>query len=196
MVPLSRFAPLVGLGLVLLASGIPAPSQGPAPARPSAGKLTPKLEPIAETKLLMEGLAHPNFRSLDRLLQTKPAEDQAWKFARGQALLLAETANLLMLRPPRNQGQTVWFERAMELRDVSTKLAHTLAKRDYDDSRGKFVAVANACNRCHQTFRIQVEIAPFAEKPEQPMRNAPKIIPSSANNIQSPRFLDNPSDVP
>ena len=35
-----------------------------------------------------------------------------------QALLLAETANLLMLRPPKNQGQPVWFERATDLRGI------------------------------------------------------------------------------
>lgn len=148
---------LFALGTVLLVWAPPATSQ-------TGAKLTPKLEPVAETKLLMEGLAHPNFRGLDRLLQSKPAEEQSWKFARGQALLLAETANLLMLRPPRNQGQAAWFERATELRSVSTHLAQTLAKRDYDDARTKFVAVANACNRCHQTFRVPVEIAPFSEK--------------------------------
>src|SRR5262245_45627201 len=79
------------------------------PAVPQAGrKVVPKLVPIAETKLLMEGLAHANFRGLDRHLKQKPTEDQAWTFARGQALLIAETANLLMLRPPRNEGESAW----------------------------------------------------------------------------------------
>src|SRR5262245_42041144 len=70
---------------------------------PPSSKLQPKLEPIAETKLLMEGLAHPNFRGLDRLLAKKPSDAQTWTFARGQAVLIAETANLLMLRPPRSK---------------------------------------------------------------------------------------------
>jgi hypothetical protein len=130
---------------------------------PAGGKVVPKLEPIAETKLLMEGLAHANFRGLDRILAKKPDEAQAWTFARGQALLLAETANLLMLRPPRNQGQPAWFERAMELRSVSTQLAQTLSKQDYEGGRSGLVKLANACNRCHQTFRVAVEIAPFKE---------------------------------
>ena len=59
----------------------------------------------------MEGLAHANFRGLEKHLTPKPADAQAWIFARGQALLLAETANLLMLRPPKNKGETLWFER-------------------------------------------------------------------------------------
>src|SRR5262249_19193094 len=93
------------------------------------------------------------------------AEDQAWMFGRGQALLIAETANLLMLRPPRSQGQAAWFERAMELRDNAKKLAQKVAAKDYEGSRANLVGLGNSCNRCHQTFRVPVEIAPFAAPP-------------------------------
>jgi hypothetical protein len=134
---------------------------GPAPGT----KVTPKLEPIAETKLLMEGLAHTNFRGIERILTDKPADIQPWVFARGQALLLAETGNLLMLRPPKNQGQPIWFERATDLRKQATQLALSLAQRDYTASRAGLQQVAGTCNRCHQTFRIDAEIVPFAQPP-------------------------------
>lgn len=131
---------------------------------PSAGvKVVPKLEPVAETKLLMEGLAHANFRGLERLLTQKPAEQQTWTFARGQALLIAETANLLMIRPPKNQGQTAWFERSMELRREATALARVLTNRDYERGRAGLLRLAQSCNRCHQAFRVPVEIAPFQQ---------------------------------
>src|SRR5438309_10878989 len=160
---------LLGGVLILVALASAAQPQAPLKSQPApaGGKLVPKLEPIAETKLLMEGLAHANFRGLDRLLAKKPAEAQVWTFARGQALLLAETANLLMLRPPRTKdGQPAWFERAMELRNVSTQLAQTISKQDYNASRSGLVTLANTCNRCHQTFRVSVEIAPFKEPAE------------------------------
>ena len=131
---------------------------GPRPAP----TFVPKLEPVAETRLLMEGLAHANFRGLERLLRQKPAEPEAWTFARGQALLIAETANLLMLRPPRNQGEKQWFERATDLRSHAAQLARDLGKRDYERSRDGLSAVANRCNRCHESFRIPVRITPFA----------------------------------
>jgi cytochrome c556 len=148
----------IGLGLVFLAG---APGNGQAPGT----KVTPKLEAVAETKLLMEGLAHANFRGMERLLTDKPADAQTWTFARGQALLVAETANLLMLRPPKNQGQPVWFERAADLRKQATQLAMTLAQRDYPGSRAGLQQLAASCNRCHQTFRVEVEIVPFAQPP-------------------------------
>jgi hypothetical protein len=81
--------------------------------------------------------------------------------------LIAETANLLMLRPPRTkEGQPAWFERATDLRNVATQLAQTISKQDYNASRSGLVTLANTCNRCHQTFRVTVEIAPFKEPVE------------------------------
>jgi hypothetical protein len=162
--------PLV-LAAALLAAA-PALTQVPA-QRPSGReslppprvtpKVTPRLEPVAETKLLMEGLNLANFRGLERLLRQRPDSVEAWKFARGQALLIAETGNLLMLRPPRSQGQPLWFARAAELRGAARDLAQNAGARDYEASRAALVSVANACNHCHQSFRVKVEIAPFAD---------------------------------
>lgn len=132
----------------------------------SGAKIVPKLEPIAETKLLMEGLAHPNFRGLEKNLSKNPIDDASWIYARGQALLLAETANLLMLRPPKMQGQPNWFDHAMDLRTQSTRLAQTLAKKDVESAKAGLFNVARSCNRCHQGFRVPVEITPF--KPAGP----------------------------
>jgi hypothetical protein len=152
--------------LVLCLTGLPGLGQNPGP-----GKAAPKLEPIAETRLLMEGLAHANFRGLERKLAQKPADDATWTFARGQALLIAETANLLMLRPPKNQGQSAWFERATDLRNQAALLGQHLAKKDYERSRAGLQQLATSCNRCHQIFRVPVEIAPF-QQPDPPPRKA------------------------
>jgi hypothetical protein len=145
----------LALGAFLLI-GLPAHSQGP--------KVTPKLEPVAETKLIMEGLAHANFRGLERILAEKPVEEKSWVFARGQALLIAEAGNLLMIRPPKKEGQSAWFERAMELRAQAAQLAQTIARKDFERSRAGLLTVAASCNRCHQSFRIPVQISAFEEK--------------------------------
>jgi hypothetical protein len=143
--------------------GPDAPQQAPAPRT-----VAPKLEPVAETKLLMEALAHPNYRGVERLLKERPAEVQSWTFARGQALLIAEAANLLMMRPPRNQGQPTWFERATDLRKAATAVARATSSQDYARARAAFIEMTNSCNRCHQAFRVPVEITPFREPPAGP----------------------------
>ena len=133
-------------------------------------KVLPRLEAVAETKLIMEGLAHTNFRGLERLLTERPTDIKAWTFARGQALLLAETGNLLMLRPPKNQGQAVWFERSMALRDSAKELGQSVGVRDYERGRAGLLKVAAVCTSCHQTFRVEVEIVPFQQKPPEKVK--------------------------
>lgn len=134
----------------------------PGPAH-SVNETSPRLEAVAETRLLMEGLAQANFRGLERLLKQPPKDAEAWVFARGQALLIAETGNLLMLRPPHNQGRSAWYERATDLRSAATRLALAAAGRDYQRCRSGLGDLANACNRCHQTFRVKHTVRPFAD---------------------------------
>jgi cytochrome c556 len=131
-----------------------ASTQAPRPPRPT-------LEPIAETKLLMEGLAHPNFKAVDRILKEEPADVEAWQLARGQSLLIAETANLLMLRPPKStQAEQAWMTRAMDLRDKGSTLARAVAARDIAKGRTALLDVSASCNKCHETFRVEVQIKP------------------------------------
>jgi hypothetical protein len=157
-----RWGLLATSGVILC--GWSAHSQNP----PPGAKFTPKLEPVAETKLLMEGLMHPNFRGLERTLAQKAPEAQAWTFARGQALLIAEGGNLLMLRPPKNKGEQAWFERSMEIRGLASQLALVMARKDLERGRASLKTLANSCNRCHQTFRVPVQIAPFEDEPPPP----------------------------
>jgi hypothetical protein len=125
------------------------------PSRPAA----PRLEPVAETKLLMEGLAQPNLKGVDRLLKAEPADADAWRFARGQSLLIAETANLLMLRPPKGADpEATWMNRATDLREAAGKLARTIAARDYPKSRQALEGVAATCNRCHESFQVEARV--------------------------------------
>ena len=105
-------AALLGIGCLFVPL---AQSQPTAPK----GKAGYRLEPVADTKLIMEGLASPNLRGLGKVLADKPADAEAWGFARGQALLIAETGNLLLLRPPKSAGgEELWMKHAAELRDA------------------------------------------------------------------------------
>ena len=176
---MSRAGILLVLAAALLVTSHAAPQTQPrskAPARP-------KLEPVAETRLLMEGLNQANFRGLERLLKEKPADAESWTFARGQALLIAENGNLLLLRPPRKEGRDTWLERCADLREFATRLARFTANRDYEGSRSALVQVANACNRCHDTFRVGVRLTPFAEQAAEKTPALPEVLP--------PKPLDN-----
>jgi hypothetical protein len=134
---------------------------------PSRYANSPRPEPVADTRLLMEGLNQANFRGLENLLRRKPEGTEAWTFVRGQALLIAETGNLLLLRPPRAEGRAAWLDRAAELRTSATRLARAAAAADYGACRASLNRLAESCNHCHQTFRVTSRITPFGERPAE-----------------------------
>jgi hypothetical protein len=166
-----RSGALVALaGLLLATSGeAQVTTRPPAAARPapSSPAFVPKFEVLAETRLLMEGLAHANYRSLQRLLKDKPGDNDTWTFARGQALLLGETGNLLLLRPPRNSGRDTWMKLAMDMRSQAGNLARQAAARDHARAKLALENVTASCNRCHQTFRVPIKVGPEMEKGER-----------------------------
>jgi hypothetical protein len=165
---LSRLRVRWRLFLLPLAVGLLlTPAAAPQSPRPKSGP-PPRPEAVAETRLLMEGINQANFAGLERLLKQKPADVESWAFARGQALLIAECGNLLLLRPPNNQGETAWLERSRDLREAATTLARAAGKRDYDGCVTGMTDVANACTRCHQTFRVQVRVVPFTDPERKP----------------------------
>ncbi len=154
--------PRAALAAVLAGSLTMTVAQAPR-AKPQPA-VTPKFEVVAETKLLMEGLALPNYRGLETLLNSRPGDAETWTFVRGQALLIAETGNLLLLRPPRKEGRDTWYRRAMELRTAAAELARTAGGRDYARSHAAFADLTNVCNHCHRNFRVNVRVGP-AEPP-------------------------------
>src|SRR5438132_1051558 len=139
----------------------------------SAPQPAPRLEPVAETRLIMEGMLMPNYRGLERILKQAPADNDGWVFARGQALLIAEGGNLLLLRPPHNAGAAVWQDRAAELRATAAKLARAAAERDYARCRLGLHEVAGVCNRCHHAFRVPTRFSPFAAPAPAPAHPPP-----------------------
>jgi hypothetical protein len=152
----------LALGAMLASLLFVAP-QGEAQTSSPPPKFVPKFEVIAETRLLMEGLAHSNYQSLHRLLKTKPADLDTWVFARGQAILVAETGNLLLLRPPRNSGRDTWMKLAMDMRAQATQLARSIAARDHAGAKAELSRLTTRCNACHTTFKVPARVAPPRE---------------------------------
>ena len=124
--------------------------------------MKPKFEVIAETRLLMDGLNQANYRGLAKLLQQKPTDADTWTFIRGQASLIAETGNLLLLRPPRSGGATPGIKTRWTCARAAAGLARKAGNRDYEGSVAGLRKVASVCNRCHATFRVATRIGPDA----------------------------------
>lgn len=154
---MSRLGSGIGLaGVAVLTLAAPHSRSQPRPTQPP-----PRLVPVAETRLLMEGLTKPNFDGLARALQKEPADAETWAVVRGQSLLVAEAANLLLIRPPKTRdAQQVWVPRVLALREIGVKLAEAAAAKDHATAKAELTSLATACNRCHESFRVPVRIDP------------------------------------
>ena len=140
--------------LVLAIALVSLPTPGEAQPTP----FTPRFEAVAETRLLMEGMVHSNYRSLQKLLKNKPADRETWVFARGQAILVAESGNLLLLRPPKGTGRDPWMKHAMDMRSQAITLARATAAKDHAKSVQGLADLKASCVRCHQTFRVGIKL--------------------------------------
>ncbi len=149
---------IVFLAILAVGTALPVGAQERKPAAAA------RLVSVAETKLIMEGMTLPNYTGMARRLEKKPADVETWAVVRGQGLLVAESGNLLMLRPPKNQGQDAWMRHATDLREAGTELARQAANRDYDKTRAALGDLTNMCNRCHQTFQVPTRIGPAADR--------------------------------
>jgi hypothetical protein len=139
----------------------PAPPVSERAAAPAPAP-APRLQAVADNRLLMDGLCQPNFQGLGKRLAEKPADADTWTIARGQALILAETGNLLMMRPPKGKSaQEAWLAAAMDLRSQSAKLSHAAETKDYPASTAALAGVANSCNRCHENVGEKTRVVPF-----------------------------------
>jgi hypothetical protein len=143
--------------LALALVSLPTPGAAQRPATPA---FTPRFEVVADTRLLMEGMLHSNYRSVGKLLKTKPADRDTWVFARGQAILIAEAGNLLLLRPPKGTGRDTWMKMSMDMRSKAVALATATAAKDHAKSIRALADLKGGCVRCHQTFRVDVKLDP------------------------------------
>jgi hypothetical protein len=109
---------------------------------------------------------------LNKLLRVKPSDVDTWVFARGQAILIAETGNLLLLRPPRNTGRETWMKLAMGMRTEAADLARSAGNRDFTGAATSLRRLTDSCNRCHSTFRVPVQVGPKEAAPDLTERDA------------------------
>ena len=138
------------LGIVFLTDSSRRSARGGSPtAGAAAGESIPG--PVDNMHHFMEYVFEPAYKRLRTSLATAPADKAAWKAVKGDALTLAEAANLLIRRAPKdNHG--LWVERATHVRRQGARLFHAARKSDYATSQLAYRAMLSNCNQCHQKF--------------------------------------------
>ena len=99
----------------------------------------------------MEYVFEPNYKRLKGQMATAPQENAAWKAIKGDALTLAECANLLLLRGPEERASQ-WRRLSIAVRKNGGNLYQAARATDYAAARESYTTMLNNCNRCHQLF--------------------------------------------
>jgi cytochrome c556 len=131
-------------------------------ARPAAPQADPAGQPapVLDNVDLMDLMVKPAYDELRHAVAQPPADRKAWAVLYQKAARLAEIENLLFLRTRAEDARkSEWAAKAARARQASAEVAaaallglRSARPTDFDEVRGKFPAVAEACTACHRAF--------------------------------------------
>ncbi|MGC4029515.1 MAG: hypothetical protein QM696_11620 [Steroidobacteraceae bacterium] len=130
-----------GLAALVLAGCSARESAPPAPA----------LESYATARQVMLGLTIPATDVIWGVANEMPADDAAWERVVANALMVAESGNLL-LTGPRNPQQADWTQMVQEMIKHARAAAAAAEKHDVDGVAAAGDELYNACDSCHNKY--------------------------------------------
>lgn len=149
---------LVRLGVWTVAAVFAAGCQQTAVSPPAS---TPGPEPVVDLKRLMSGMVDPSADviwqsvaiTMDRAGEhhQRPTTDDEWLVVQNHAMIVAESANLLMIAPrARDTGE--WVAASRTLRAVAAKAYEAALKKDADAILTIGGELYDACVACHKKY--------------------------------------------
>jgi hypothetical protein len=125
-----------------------------------------ELTPIATVEQIMETTVEPvAYKVFDAAAWENgvqvggPKTDEDWKMVEANALMLAETGNLLLMGS-RMKDQTGWVTRTQAMMDAANEAAKAAAAKNTDAVFNAGTKIYQACTGCHLQY-----IDPAAVKP-------------------------------
>ena len=101
---------------------------------------------------LMVKIIYPASDALFYIESRTPKTDTEWTMLEGQALMVAESANLLML-PGRARDQQQWMVDAKLMLDASADAYAAAKKRDVNGIVMVGERLLESCTSCHKNYR-------------------------------------------
>jgi hypothetical protein len=147
-----RSACIVALGLVaVIATGCSAPAS---------------FQPVATVEQIMEASVEPTSNAVfDAAVWVNgvqvggPKSDDDWKMVKANALMLAETGNLLLMGS-RMKDQTGWVTRTQAMMDAANEAAKAADAKNTDAIFNAGTKIYQACTGCHLQYINPATIKP------------------------------------
>jgi hypothetical protein len=112
----------------------------------------PSFQPVGNVSELMISLIYPSSDALFYIERTAPKTDVEWNAIRNQALMLAESGNLLMMAG-RAKDQQDWIKDSKMLVDVGRAAYQAAQAKNMDAILALNDQLYASCVTCHAQYR-------------------------------------------
>jgi len=111
----------------------------------------PTFQPVGTTLEIMRAMVIP---SSDVLFQTSeaPKDDKGWAVVQNNALVLAESGNLLMMAG-RAKDSAEWMKDSKALVDAGTAALKAAKAKDFNKLGDVSDEILTACETCHKKYK-------------------------------------------
>ena len=128
-----------------LSAQAPAAPKAPAPGRPPTRN-------VGSMSDLMVKIIYPASDALFYIESRTPTTDAEWTVLEGQALMVAESANLLML-PGRARDQKQWMADAKLMLEAGAAAVKAAKTKNVDGIVALSDQLMESCTSCHKNYR-------------------------------------------
>jgi len=103
---------------------------------------------------IMESLFELPFDRLKAALKTEeePTLKSDWVAIRSDALIMAQSSNLLLARSPHPDDTAIWSEYSVGTRDAAKTLYEAAGDTNWVEVKAAFPVMIKQCNLCHERF--------------------------------------------
>jgi hypothetical protein len=121
-------------------------------------------QPVGNMSQLMIDIVYPTSDAIFYVDRDPPKNQHDWNILRAQALMMAESGNLLMM-DGRARDQGNWITDSKMLIDIGTTAYKAAQAKDLDGIRALNDSLNAACVTCHQQYRPGYHRRPAAAPP-------------------------------
>jgi hypothetical protein len=147
---MKTFALALALAAALAQTESAAQSAHPAPVAPAAAK--PPARNVGSMSDLMVKIIYPTSDALFYVESRTPKDEAEWNVVEGQMLMLAESANLLMM-PGRARDQKQWMADAKLMLDAGALAVKAAKTRNVEAMSALSDQLLESCTTCHKHYR-------------------------------------------
>jgi hypothetical protein len=109
-------------------------------------------QPVGNMSQLMIDIVYPTSDALFYVDRDPPKNQHEWSLLRGQALMLAESGNLIMMAG-RARDQENWIKYSKTMIDLGTTAFKAAQAKDLDGIRALNDPLNDVCVNCHLQYR-------------------------------------------